>query len=134
MPFLFCTLFKIQTDLILLYVSDCISLTNNDVLVCYFYTFLFPHLKRCNGEVELGSKALDDVLYRAQLELFPEALLVGASVYSFSFPLCLFSEICMSMRETPIQMHMLLAFVLIHAPCCILRPVGLCVSATVSTV
>lgn len=33
---------------------------------------------RCNGEVELGSKALDDVLYRAQLELLPEALLVGA--------------------------------------------------------
>lgn len=32
---------------------------------------------RCNGEMDLGSKALDDVLYRAQLELFPEALLVG---------------------------------------------------------
>ncbi|MEQ2305711.1 hypothetical protein AMECASPLE_000809, partial [Ameca splendens] len=35
------------------------------------------HYALCNGEVELGSKALDDVLYRAQLELFPEALLVG---------------------------------------------------------
>lgn len=36
---------------------------------------------RCNGEVELGSKALDDVLYRAQLELFPEALLVGVIIF-----------------------------------------------------
>lgn len=35
---------------------------------------------RCNGEVDLGSKALDDVLYRAQLELFPEPLLVGGIV------------------------------------------------------
>ncbi|KAJ3609541.1 hypothetical protein NHX12_024061 [Muraenolepis orangiensis] len=33
------------------------------------------HYALCNGEVEVGSKALDDVLYRAQLELFPEALL-----------------------------------------------------------
>uniref|UniRef100_A0A8C6KWK0 Hyccin PI4KA lipid kinase complex subunit 1 n=1 Tax=Nothobranchius furzeri TaxID=105023 RepID=A0A8C6KWK0_NOTFU len=39
-------------------------------------------LHRCNGEVELGSKALDDVLYRAQLELFPEALLVGNAIKS----------------------------------------------------
>ncbi|XP_016375577.1 hyccin-like [Sinocyclocheilus rhinocerous] len=37
---------------------------------------------RCNGEVELGSRALDDVLYRAQLELFPEALLVGNAIKS----------------------------------------------------
>ncbi|XP_061123385.1 hyccin-like isoform X3 [Syngnathus typhle] len=37
---------------------------------------------RCNGEAELGSKALDDVLYRAQLELFPEALLVGNAIKS----------------------------------------------------
>lgn len=36
----------------------------------------------CNGEGELGSKALDDVLYRAQLELFPEALLVGNAMKS----------------------------------------------------
>ncbi|XP_041759471.1 hyccin isoform X4 [Coregonus clupeaformis] len=35
------------------------------------------HYALCNGEMDLGSKALDDVLYRAQLELFPEALLVG---------------------------------------------------------
>lgn len=42
-------------------------------------TFLL--LCRCNGEVDLGSKALDDVLYRAQLELFPEALLVGAMIF-----------------------------------------------------
>lgn len=37
-------------------------------------------MRRCNGEVELGSKALDDVLYRSQLELFPEALLVGTII------------------------------------------------------
>ncbi|XP_035613391.1 hyccin-like isoform X3 [Oncorhynchus keta] len=35
------------------------------------------HYALCNGEMDLGSKALDDVLYRAQLELYPEALLVG---------------------------------------------------------
>lgn len=46
----------------------------------------FPSSYRCNGEVEVGSKALDDVLYRAQLELFPEALLVGATfLFIFSF-------------------------------------------------
>lgn len=37
-------------------------------------------VRRCNGEAEVGSKALDDVLYRAQLELFPEALLVSALI------------------------------------------------------
>ncbi|XP_034455897.1 hyccin isoform X2 [Hippoglossus hippoglossus] len=40
------------------------------------------HYAFCNGEVELGSKSLDDVLYRAQLELFPEALLVGNAIKS----------------------------------------------------
>uniref|UniRef100_A0A8C8A5H3 Hyccin PI4KA lipid kinase complex subunit 1 n=1 Tax=Oryzias sinensis TaxID=183150 RepID=A0A8C8A5H3_9TELE len=40
------------------------------------------HYALCNGEVEVGSKALDDVLYRAQLELFPEALLVGNAIKS----------------------------------------------------
>uniref|UniRef100_A0A8C6SMI7 Family with sequence similarity 126 member A n=1 Tax=Neogobius melanostomus TaxID=47308 RepID=A0A8C6SMI7_9GOBI len=40
------------------------------------------HYALCNGEVELGSKALDDVLYRAQLELLPEALLVGNAIKS----------------------------------------------------
>ncbi|KAI2653231.1 Hyccin [Labeo rohita] len=40
------------------------------------------HFALCNGEVELGWKALDDVLYRAQLELFPEALLVGNAIKS----------------------------------------------------
>ncbi|XP_077405035.1 hyccin isoform X4 [Vanacampus margaritifer] len=40
------------------------------------------HYALCNGEAELGSKALDDVLYRAQLELFPEALLVGNAIKS----------------------------------------------------
>uniref|UniRef100_UPI0037E9763F hyccin isoform X2 n=1 Tax=Semicossyphus pulcher TaxID=241346 RepID=UPI0037E9763F len=40
------------------------------------------HYSLCNGEVEVGSKALDDVLYRAQLELFPEALLVGNAIKS----------------------------------------------------
>ncbi|KAM6959024.1 hyccin isoform 1-T2 [Aplochiton taeniatus] len=40
------------------------------------------HYALCNGEVDLGSKALDDVLYRAQLELFPEALLVGNAIKS----------------------------------------------------
>uniref|UniRef100_H3CA22 Hyccin PI4KA lipid kinase complex subunit 1 n=1 Tax=Tetraodon nigroviridis TaxID=99883 RepID=H3CA22_TETNG len=40
------------------------------------------HYALCNGEVDLGSKALDDVLYRAQLELFPEPLLVGNAVKS----------------------------------------------------
>lgn len=38
-------------------------------------------MHRCNGEVELGSKALDDVLYRAQLELFPEPLLVSETLF-----------------------------------------------------
>lgn len=33
-----------------------------------------------NGEWELGCKALDDVLYRAQLEMFPEPLLVGNAI------------------------------------------------------
>ncbi|KAK7124261.1 hypothetical protein R3I94_018582 [Phoxinus phoxinus] len=40
------------------------------------------HFALCNGEVDLGSKALDDVLYRSQLELFPEALLVGNAIKS----------------------------------------------------
>ncbi|XP_061885456.1 hyccin isoform X2 [Entelurus aequoreus] len=40
------------------------------------------HFASCNGEAELGSKALDDVLYRAQLELLPEALLVGNAIKS----------------------------------------------------
>lgn len=40
------------------------------------------HFALCNGEVELGSRALEDVLYRAQLELFPEALLVGNAIKS----------------------------------------------------
>uniref|UniRef100_A0A8C5C734 Hyccin PI4KA lipid kinase complex subunit 1 n=1 Tax=Gadus morhua TaxID=8049 RepID=A0A8C5C734_GADMO len=40
------------------------------------------HYALCNGDVEVGSKALDDVLYRAQLELFPEALLVGNAIKS----------------------------------------------------
>ncbi|KTG04207.1 hypothetical protein cypCar_00026479 [Cyprinus carpio] len=40
------------------------------------------HFALCNGEVDLGSRALDDVLYRAQLELFPEALLVGNAIKS----------------------------------------------------
>uniref|UniRef100_A0A8C1CVC1 Hyccin PI4KA lipid kinase complex subunit 1 n=1 Tax=Cyprinus carpio carpio TaxID=630221 RepID=A0A8C1CVC1_CYPCA len=40
------------------------------------------HFALCNGEVELGSRALDDVLYRAQLDLFPEALLVGNAIKS----------------------------------------------------
>uniref|UniRef100_A0A3Q2Q3K6 Hyccin PI4KA lipid kinase complex subunit 1 n=1 Tax=Fundulus heteroclitus TaxID=8078 RepID=A0A3Q2Q3K6_FUNHE len=40
------------------------------------------HYALSNGEVDLGSKALDDVLYRAQLELFPEALLVGNAIKS----------------------------------------------------
>ncbi|KAL0962039.1 hypothetical protein UPYG_G00334940 [Umbra pygmaea] len=40
------------------------------------------HYALCNGELDLGTKALDDVLYRAQLELFPEALLVGNAIKS----------------------------------------------------
>ncbi|XP_046874646.1 hyccin-like [Hypomesus transpacificus] len=40
------------------------------------------HYALCNGEADVGSKALDDVLYRAQLELFPEALLVGNAIKS----------------------------------------------------
>ncbi|TSO47171.1 Hyccin [Bagarius yarrelli] len=40
------------------------------------------HFALCNGEPDLGSKALDDVLYRAQLELFPEVLLVGNAIKS----------------------------------------------------
>uniref|UniRef100_A0A4W6CN63 Hyccin PI4KA lipid kinase complex subunit 1 n=1 Tax=Lates calcarifer TaxID=8187 RepID=A0A4W6CN63_LATCA len=46
------------------------------------YKGISIHYALCNGEVELGSKALDDVLYRAQLELFPEALLVGNAIKS----------------------------------------------------
>ncbi|XP_058233901.1 hyccin [Hemibagrus wyckioides] len=38
------------------------------------------HFALCNGEPDLGSKALDDVLYRAQLELYPEVLLVGNAI------------------------------------------------------
>ncbi|MEQ2211183.1 hypothetical protein XENOCAPTIV_000649 [Xenoophorus captivus] len=77
------------------------------------------HYALCNGEVELGSKALDDVLYRAQLELFPEALLVGASFYSvnntFSFPLCSFQTfVCARERNSVIKIHVL-ASVLIRA-------------------
>ncbi|KAG2465090.1 HYCCI protein, partial [Polypterus senegalus] len=37
---------------------------------------------RYNGESELACKALDDVLYRAQLELYPEPLLVGNAIKS----------------------------------------------------
>ncbi|XP_072561457.1 hyccin isoform X3 [Paramormyrops kingsleyae] len=40
------------------------------------------HYALCNGEPELGFKALDDVMYRAQLELFPEALLVCNAIKS----------------------------------------------------
>ncbi|KAJ8273929.1 hypothetical protein GJAV_G00107040 [Gymnothorax javanicus] len=40
------------------------------------------HYAVCNGEVDLGTKALEDVLYRAQLELFPEPLLVGNAIKS----------------------------------------------------
>ncbi|KAJ8366296.1 hypothetical protein AAFF_G00362900 [Aldrovandia affinis] len=40
------------------------------------------HFALCNGESDLGSKALEDVLYRAQLELFPEPLLVGNAIRS----------------------------------------------------
>ncbi|XP_033849683.1 hyccin-like isoform X1 [Acipenser ruthenus] len=35
-----------------------------------------------NGEWDMASKALDDVLYRAQLELYPEPLLVGNAIKS----------------------------------------------------
>lgn len=59
-------------------------------------SYVFVPMCRCNGEVELGSKALDDVLYRAQLELFPEALLVGVFIFfvlvSHLPPLCGFLE------------------------------------------
>ncbi|XP_053348020.1 hyccin [Clarias gariepinus] len=40
------------------------------------------HFALYNGEPDLGSKALDDVLYRAQLELYPEVLLVGNAIKS----------------------------------------------------
>uniref|UniRef100_A0A8C9RLZ7 Hyccin PI4KA lipid kinase complex subunit 1 n=1 Tax=Scleropages formosus TaxID=113540 RepID=A0A8C9RLZ7_SCLFO len=40
------------------------------------------HYALCNGESDMGSKALDDVLYRAQLELYPEVLLVGNAIKS----------------------------------------------------
>ncbi|XP_041931622.1 hyccin isoform X2 [Alosa sapidissima] len=40
------------------------------------------HFALYNGESDVGSKALDDVLYRAQLELYPEALLVGHAIKS----------------------------------------------------
>jgi len=36
-----------------------------------------------NGEWDLARKAMDDVLYRAQLELYPEPLLVGDVVQHF---------------------------------------------------
>ncbi|XP_065140726.1 hyccin [Paramisgurnus dabryanus] len=40
------------------------------------------HFALCTGEADLASKALDDVLYRAKLDLFPEALLVGNAIKS----------------------------------------------------
>jgi len=59
-------------------------------VLCVFSIDVFVY--RCNGEVELGSKALDDVLYRAQLELFPEALLVGVIIFvSSSISVCVTS-------------------------------------------
>lgn len=70
---------------------DILKSTNVDlitkILICFFciYIYVFMSMCRCNGEVELGSKALDDVLYRAQLELFPEALLVGAIIFNILF-------------------------------------------------
>lgn len=51
------------------------------LIICCNYTCVFMLMHRCNGEVELGSKALDDVLYRAQLELLPEPLLVGEILF-----------------------------------------------------
>lgn len=57
---------------------------------------MFLPFYRCNGEVELGSKALEDVLYRAQLELFPEALLVSTCLcYSPVFYFLLFLDLYM---------------------------------------
>uniref|UniRef100_A0A6Q2Z041 Family with sequence similarity 126 member A n=1 Tax=Esox lucius TaxID=8010 RepID=A0A6Q2Z041_ESOLU len=50
------------------------------------------HYALCNGEVDLGTKALDDVLYRAQLELFPEALLVGDTNIHQPLPCCMFLQ------------------------------------------
>lgn len=44
--------------------------------------YMYVPVLRCNGEVDLASKALDDVLYRAQLELFPEPLLVGVIIFA----------------------------------------------------
>lgn len=68
------------------------------LLICFLsdlsiYMYVFMSVCRCNGEVELGSKALDDVLYRAQLELFPEALLVGAIIL-FSANITFPSTLC----------------------------------------
>lgn len=43
------------------------------VCVCLFVFLFFSY----NGEWDLARKAMDDVLYRAQLELYPEPLLVS---------------------------------------------------------
>lgn len=37
----------------------------------------YIYLCSYNGEWDLARKAMDDILYRAQLELYPEPLLVG---------------------------------------------------------
>lgn len=41
------------------------------------YYYVCVYLCSYNGEWDLARKAMDDVLYRAQLELYPEPLLVG---------------------------------------------------------
>lgn len=40
---------------------------------------------RYNGEWDLAQKALDDIIYRAQLELYPEPLLVGSALNYVKF-------------------------------------------------
>lgn len=99
--------------------------------------FVFVPLCRCNGEVELGSKALDDVLYRAQLELFPEALLVGAVMffcyYHISHYCVVFLDlwgvcvcVCLSIWESMWFRYTCWPVVLIHACHTMLYCVGLC--------
>ncbi|XP_051871349.1 hyccin isoform X3 [Pristis pectinata] len=58
-----------------------------------------------NGEWDLACKALDDVLYRAQLEMFPEPLLVGNAIKSTLPPSALKSSKdaprCIQVEITP---------------------------------
>lgn len=43
-------------------------------------SYVVPLVSRYNGEWDLGKEALDDILYRAQLELYSQPLLVWCRI------------------------------------------------------